>query len=203
MSSLSESIALLLCGGLSGCSSEDFNVFRLLSTVLNAELLVADQLLEAGALVVRHVLLDEAARVGDLALLVDVDVLHALPEHFLVLLDEAPDSGDVEYVRVSAISEVVRQRHLLAGALRRAAVDLHLTAGVGSEHLEGDHDRRDDLVADLGGLLHVTGDDMDGVPSAALDLVGRVHDLLHEEASVEALRVCVVEVDGRYREVVV
>ena len=108
VSSLSESIALLLCWGLSGCSSEDFNVFSLLGAMLNTELLVADKLLETGALVISHVLLDEAACVGDLALLVDVGVLDGLPEHFLVLLDEASDSGDMEIVRVGATTEVIR-----------------------------------------------------------------------------------------------
>ena len=85
--------------------------------MLNAELLVADQLLEAGALVVSHVLLNEAACVGDLALLVDVGVLNGLPEHFLVLLDEASDRGDVECVRVGATSEVFRQSYLLTNTL--------------------------------------------------------------------------------------
>ena len=108
VSSLSESIALLLCWGLSGCSSEDFNVFSLLGAMLNTELLVANKLLETGALVISHVLLDEAACVGDLALLVDVGVLDGLPEHFLVLLDEASDSGDMEIVRVGAATEVIR-----------------------------------------------------------------------------------------------
>ena len=75
-------------------------------------------------------------------------------------------------------------------------MDLHLAASVGSVHLEGDHDRRDDLVADLGSLLHVTDSDMDSVPGSALDLIGRVHDLLDEEAGVEALLFCIVEVDG-------
>lgn len=117
VSSLSESIALLLCWGLSGCSSEDFNVLSLLSAMLNTELLVADKLLETGALVVGHVLFDEASCVGDLALLVDVGVLDSLPEHVLVLLDEATNSGDVELVRVGATAEVVWQVHLLADTL--------------------------------------------------------------------------------------
>ena len=108
VSSLSESIALLLCWGLSGCSSEDFNVFSLLGAMLNTELLVADKLLETGSLVISHVLLDEAACVGDLALLVDVGVLNGLPEHFLVLLNKASDSGDMEIVRVGAATEVIR-----------------------------------------------------------------------------------------------
>ena len=108
VSSLSESIALLLCWGLSGCSSEDFNVFSLLGAMLNTELLVADKLLETGSLVISHILLDEAACVGDLALLVDVGVLDGLPEHFLVLLDEASDCGDMEIVRVGAATEVIR-----------------------------------------------------------------------------------------------
>ena len=117
VSSLSESIALLLCWGLSGCSSEDFNVLSLLSAMLNTELLVADKLLETGALVISHVLFDEATCVGDLALLVDVGVLDSLPEHILVLLDEASNSGDVELVRVGATAEVVWQVHLLANTL--------------------------------------------------------------------------------------
>ena len=108
VSSLSESIALLLCWGLSGCSSEDFNVFSLLGAMLNTELLIADKLLETGSLVISHVLFDKAACVGDLALLVDVGVLDGLPEHFLVLLDEASDSGDMEIVRVGAATEVIR-----------------------------------------------------------------------------------------------
>ena len=76
--------------------------------MLNAELLIADKLLETGALVISHVFLDETACVGNLALLVDVGVLDGLPEHVLVLLDEASDSGDVELVRVGAATEVVR-----------------------------------------------------------------------------------------------
>ena len=76
--------------------------------MLNTELLVADKLLETGALVISHVLFDEATCVGDLALLVDVGVLDGLPEHFLVLLDEASDSGDMEIVRVGAATEVIR-----------------------------------------------------------------------------------------------
>ena len=85
--------------------------------MLNAELLVADKLLETGALVVSHVLLDEAASVGNLALLVDVGVLDGLSEHVLVLLDEASDGGDVELVRVGATSEVIWQIHLLTNTL--------------------------------------------------------------------------------------
>ena len=74
-------------------------------------------------------------------------------------------------------------------------MDRHFTASGGSIHLEGDHDRRDDLVADLGSLLHVTDSDMDGVPGSALDFIGLVHDLLDEEACVEALLFCIVEVN--------
>ena len=66
--------------------------------MLNAELLVADKLLETGALVISHVLLDEATCVGDLALLVDVGVLDSLSEQVLVLLDEASNRRDVELV---------------------------------------------------------------------------------------------------------
>ena len=50
VSSLSESIALLLCLGLEGCSSEVSDAFIFL--------LVPHKLLETGAFVVSHVLLD-------------------------------------------------------------------------------------------------------------------------------------------------
>ena len=85
--------------------------------MLNAELLVADKLLETGALVISHVLLDEATCIGDLALLVDVGVLDSLSEHVLVLLDHASNRRDVELVRVGATAEVVWQIHLLADTL--------------------------------------------------------------------------------------
>ena len=74
-------------------------------------------------------------------------------------------------------------------------MDRHFAASGGSIHLEGNHDRRNDLVADLGSLLHVTDSDVDGIPGSALDLIGLIHDLLHEEASVEALLICIIEVD--------
>ena len=74
-------------------------------------------------------------------------------------------------------------------------MDRHLAARVGSIHLERDHDRGDDLVTDLGSFLHVTDSNMDGVPSPTLDLVGLIHILLDEEAGVEALLFCIVEVN--------
>ena len=74
-------------------------------------------------------------------------------------------------------------------------MDRHFAASGGSFHLEGDHDRRDDLVADLRSFLHVADSDVDGIPSSALDLVSRVHDLLDEEAGVKALLFCIVEVN--------
>ena len=80
---------------------------------------------------------------------------------------------------------------------------MHLANAVGLDEVKGDHDRGDDLVADFGGLLHVAGNNMDSVPSAALHLSSRVHDLLHEEAGVEAIAIRVVEVDGRREEVVI
>lgn len=74
-------------------------------------------------------------------------------------------------------------------------MDFHFAASVGPVHLKGDHDCRDDLVADLRSFLHVADSDMNGVPGSALDLIGRVHDLLNEEAGVEALLFCIVEVN--------
>ena len=74
-------------------------------------------------------------------------------------------------------------------------MDFHFAASVRSVHLKGDHDCRDDLVADLRSFLHVTDSDVDGVPGSALDLIGWVHDLLDEEAGVESLLFCIVEVN--------
>ena len=74
-------------------------------------------------------------------------------------------------------------------------MDLELTDAIRTLHLERDHDSRDDLVCAFGGLLHVAGNNVYGVPSATLHLIRRVHDFLHEPARVEALRIRVIEVD--------
>ena len=57
-------------------------------------------------------------------------------------------------------------------------MNLHLAARVRSIHLEGNHDRRNDLVADFGGFFHVADSDMNSVPCPTLDLIGLVHDFL-------------------------
>jgi len=81
-------------------------------------------------------------------------------------------------------------------------MNLHL-ANLLLLHLEGDHDRRDDLVADLGGILHVASNDMNCVPSSGLSLSRLIHDLLNQETGIETLRVVVVDVNRGCREVVV
>ena len=82
-------------------------------------------------------------------------------------------------------------------------MDLKVADGVSSDHVQGDHDRGDDFVADLRGFLHVAGNDVDGVPGAALDISSGVHLLLDEEAGIESLLVRVVEINGGDGEVVV
>ena len=74
-------------------------------------------------------------------------------------------------------------------------MNLELTDTVWTLHLERDHDSRDDLVCAFGGLFHVAGNNVYGVPGATLHLIRRVHDFLHEPARVEALRICVIDVN--------
>ena len=76
-------------------------------------------------------------------------------------------------------------------------MDLKFADSVCSLHLEGDHDRGDDFVGALGGLLHVAGDNVNRVPSTTLDLISRIHFFLDEPAGVESLGIRVQEVDRR------
>ena len=82
-------------------------------------------------------------------------------------------------------------------------MDLEGTDAIRLADLHGDHHGGDDLVADLGHLLHIADDNMDGVPRSRLDIIARVHLFLDKIASIEALLLCVVEVDGRDGVVVV
>ena len=150
--------------------------------VLAQKLVLPRQLLEACTLAIRHVLVDQPARVRDLPLLVNIVVLHCHPQLVFVGLNQAADVRNVEHVRVSAISEVLRQCDLLLGTLGAASVDLEIAYSVCSLHLKGDHDRGDDFVGALGSLLHTAADNVDCVPGAGLDLRGRVHHLLHQPA---------------------
>lgn len=109
----------------------------------------------------------------------------------------------MELVGICTLTEVGRQADLLASALRARAVDLHLSNTVWLSQLQGDHHSGDDLVADLGRVLHVARDDVDGVPSTRLNSGVRFHVLLDKEARIEATAVSVVEVDGRNRIIVV
>ena len=61
-------------------------------------------------------------------------------------------------------------------------MNLELTHAIWTLHLKRDHDRRDDLVDALWGLLHVAANDVDGVPGATFHLIRLVHDLLDEPA---------------------
>ena len=72
---------------------------------------------EASTLVIRHILVNQTARVRDLPLLRDVVVLHCHPKGVFIGLDQATDMGDVELVDISAVAEVVRDIHCLCGAL--------------------------------------------------------------------------------------
>ena len=108
--------------------------------MLNAELLVADKLLETGALVISHVLLDEATCVGDLALLVDVVVLDDGSKGVFVGLDHASNSRDMELIRICASAKVIWKGDLFTRVLRATTVDLHVSDRVRFLHGEGDHD---------------------------------------------------------------
>ena len=74
-------------------------------------------LCEASSLVIRHILVNQTARVRDLPLLRDVVVLHCHPQRVFIGLDQATDVGNVELVDISAVAEVVRDIHSLRGAL--------------------------------------------------------------------------------------
>jgi len=61
-----------------------------------------------------HVLLHQAPGVRDLPLLVDVVILHVLPEDVLISLDELADFLKVEGVRICTIStEILGQLGVL------------------------------------------------------------------------------------------
>ena len=130
------------------------------------------ELLEAGTLIFSHELFNEAAGIGDLALLVDVVVLDDGSKGVFVGLDHASNSRDMELIRICASAKVIWKGDLFTRVLRATTVDLHVSDRVRFLHGEGDHDGRDDLVADFRGLFHVAGNDVDGVPGAALDLIG-------------------------------
>ena len=59
------------------------------------------------------------------------------------------------------------------------------------------------MILHLGELLHVTYNNVDSIPGSALDFRCGIHDLLYQEASIKALSVSVIEVDGRGSKVVV
>ena len=63
---------------------------------------------EASALVIRHILVNQTARVRDLPLLRDVVVLHCHPKSILIGLNQATNVRYMELVRISAATEVVR-----------------------------------------------------------------------------------------------
>jgi hypothetical protein len=64
--------------------------------------------------VVGHVLLHQTPGVRDLPLLVDVVILHVLPEGVLIGLDELADFRKVEGIRIGTCSaEVLRQLGVL------------------------------------------------------------------------------------------
>ena len=69
-------------------------------------------LLEVDALAVRHVLFNEAARVGDLLLFADVAILYRNPQSILVSLNKTTDSRNVEHIFRSS-SKVVWKNRLL------------------------------------------------------------------------------------------
>jgi len=85
--------------------------------VVAQKLTSSGHLLEIHALAIRHVFLNQAARVGDLPLLVDVAILHGHPQSILVCLNQTTDIRDVEHIWVSSRSEVVWENCLLGCTL--------------------------------------------------------------------------------------
>jgi len=69
---------------------------------------LSSHLLEACTLVIRHILINQTARVRDLPLLRDVVVLHCHPKSILIGLNQATNVRYMELVRISAATEVVR-----------------------------------------------------------------------------------------------
>lgn len=66
---------------------------------------------------IRHVLLEQATRVCDLPLLVDVVILHGLSQSVLVCLNQTTYRSDVELVWVCGSVKVVWQRYWLTSTL--------------------------------------------------------------------------------------
>lgn len=69
-------------------------------------------LLEVDTLAVRHVLFNEAARVGDLLLFADVAILYGHPQSVLVSLNKTTDSRDMEHIWIRSSSKVVGENRL-------------------------------------------------------------------------------------------
>ena len=114
--SSSESIALHVSAACGPSSSVDLVISAGLGGIAQ-KLALPCHLREASTLVVRHILVNQTARVRDLPLLRDVVVLHCHPQGVFIGFDQATDVGDVELVDISAVGEVVRDIHCLCGAL--------------------------------------------------------------------------------------
>ena len=114
--SSSESIALHVSAALGPSSSVDLVISVGLGGVAQ-KLALPRHLREASALVIRHILVNQTARVRDLPLLRDVVVLHCHPQRVFIGLDQATNVRDVELVDISAVAEVVRDIHCFRGAL--------------------------------------------------------------------------------------
>jgi len=82
-------------------------------------------------------------------------------------------------------------------------MNLHWADAVRLLHFKRDHHSWDDLILHLRELLHVTDHNVDSIPGPALNLSCGVHDLLDQEASIEALSVSIIEVDWSSGEIVV
>ena len=85
--------------------------------VLAQKLVLPRQLLEACTLAIRHVLVDQPARIRDLPLLVNIVVLYGHSQRVFVGLNQATDVRNVEHVRVRTIAEVIGKGDLLLSTL--------------------------------------------------------------------------------------
>lgn len=91
--------------------------------------------MKADLLVLRHVLLLQAASVHDLLRLIYVNAVHLLADLSLILFDQLPDIRNVEIVSV-LLRACIHSESLLSAATEVASY-LQLAIGlvVGSEHL--------------------------------------------------------------------
>ena len=108
----------------------------------------------------------------------------------------------MESIKVSHWAKVVWQSMGLSGAFCATACYIHF-AQFSWLSIHCNHHCRNDSVAHFWSFLHVACNHVDGIPVALLNVCLTSQGLLDEEACVESLSICIIEVDTRKRIVVV